>query len=260
MPSQQTCTSTQAAGEVGKRRKKRLSDDYIDKKSSSYKLFLVAFAPLYLTLCATYVTLSGSLRVAGSRLASGLRWLLSLPQKMTTAIMRKLGALGACIMGILKVRNRPGAPTSFGSASAKQGLEATSVDSSCPPNADSGPRASVVEIAGGGVGYESVQPMHGCSGSDEVDNVKDEYACDFSAISCPVAAIAGTADGLIDPYGVSTLVPACCYSQIVEGYEHFDPIWADDAPTVVFPNIVSLLDKYESKYRMATKSTSTSTN
>lgn len=68
--------------------------------------------------------------------------------------------------------------------------------------------------------------------------------CCFSRISCPVAAVCGDRDGLIDIHAVPCLLPSCVFSHIQPKYEHLDIIWADDACSEIFPYIVSIIDRF----------------
>lgn len=67
---------------------------------------------------------------------------------------------------------------------------------------------------------------------------------DLSAITCPVASIGGGADNLVDASVTADLVSACVYCHVEPTYEHLDLIWADNAPEVIHPKVLQLLEKF----------------
>jgi hypothetical protein len=65
-------------------------------------------------------------------------------------------------------------------------------------------------------------------------------------VNCPIAIFAGDADGLIDTHDIDAHTPNCIFAHIEPGYEHLDVLWADTAPSHIFPKIVKVLRTHAS--------------
>jgi lysosomal acid lipase/cholesteryl ester hydrolase len=77
-----------------------------------------------------------------------------------------------------------------------------------------------------------------------IDGVNERPAYDLSKISCPVAAIAGASDHVINPFPIESAVQKCVKMHIEPDYEHLDLIWADDAHEKIFPAVIDALKTY----------------
>jgi pimeloyl-ACP methyl ester carboxylesterase len=69
---------------------------------------------------------------------------------------------------------------------------------------------------------------------------------DINNVNCPIAIFAGDADGLIDTHDIDAHTPNCIFAHIEPGYEHLDVLWADTAPSHIFPKIVKVLRTHAS--------------
>jgi hypothetical protein len=70
---------------------------------------------------------------------------------------------------------------------------------------------------------------------------------DLSIVSCPVAVIAGGSDYLVQPDVVRSSVKKCVLTHIEPNYEHLDVIWADTAPSLIFPIVLNMLETYSAE-------------
>ena len=78
--------------------------------------------------------------------------------------------------------------------------------------------------------------------NSEFEGKNEENLYDISAITCPIAVFAGSADHLIDPMYIQNKNSNCILTHIEEGYEHLDMIWGDSAHEKIFPKVVEVID------------------
>ena len=79
------------------------------------------------------------------------------------------------------------------------------------------------------------------------DSARSSQTYDCRTIRCPVALMWGEKDRLVHGWQTAQQMQASSVdlrlALSIPGYEHLDLLWANTAPTLVYPNIVRLLEE-----------------